>query len=175
VERHQIKPEEIDQVNIKTLDRVGQFLADTKIETIFDAQFSLPYALAMLLLGQKPGPEWLSEENMFRNEKVKAIEKKIKIEVDPEAEKIFAQESGEAIMSTVEIKTTQGKVYTEQMKYPKGSPRNPFTPKGLTEKFKMVSSALFSEKRVERLLEEINRLDKVENISNLMELLREER
>ena len=75
LEQHPIKPEEIEAINIKTLERAAQFLSDTKIETVFDAEFSLPYALAMLLLGQKAGPEWLSEENMFRNEKVKARSK----------------------------------------------------------------------------------------------------
>lgn len=174
LEQHLIKPEEIEIINIKTLERSAQFLSDTEIKTIFDAQFSLPYALAMLLLGQKAGPEWLSEENMFHNEKVKEIEKKIKIQVDSDAEKVFAKESGEAMMSTVEIKTNQGNVYREQVKYPKGSPRNPFTPEELTEKFKIVTSSLFSEKKIAQLLKEINRLDEIENISDFTGLLHQE-
>jgi len=172
VEQHRINPEEVEEIRIKTLDRAAQFLSDTKIETIFDAQFSLPYALAMLLLNHKAGPEWMSEENMFRNEKARTIAQKVKIKVDPDAEELFSRESGEAMLSTVEIQTTGGKVLAERVKYPKGSPRNPFTPEELTDKFQTIASSLFSKKRIEQVLDAINRFEKLENVATFMDLLR---
>jgi 2-methylcitrate dehydratase PrpD len=169
--QYQLKAEDIKEVNIWTLERAVQFLSDLKIETIFDAQFSLPYAIAMVLLNQKEGPEWMSEENMFHNVKVKKIEEKVRLFIDPEAEKLFFQENGEAMLSTVEIKTKGNGTFLEKVKYPKGSPRNPLTEEELIEKFKTVGSSLLGPKRIDTILKLINGLEKLEEISTLTGLL----
>ena len=169
--QYQLNAEDIKEVNVWTLERTVQFLSDLKIDTIFDAQFSLPYAIAMILLNQKEGPEWMSEENMFRNRKVKEIEEKVRLFVDPEAENLFFQENGEAMLSTVEIKTKGDGTFLEKVKYPKGSPRNPLTGEELAEKFKTVASSLLGVKKINTILELINALEKLDDVSTLMGLL----
>ena len=173
-EENDIHAKDIESVKVKTLKRAVDYLVSPDIETIYDAQFSLPYAIAMSALQKKPGPEWMSRENMFENPEAAAVAKKVTMEIDTSAERIFFEESGLAIPSRVEVKTVDGRIYDENIKYSKGTPNNPFTAVELTDKFESLASALFSDKRIDEILETIGRLEKLEDISILMGLLRAE-
>jgi len=164
----------IESIKVKTLKRAVDFLSDQKMETIYDAQFSLPHAVSMIVLGKKPGPEWMSEENMFHNLEAKAIAERVMMEVHPSAEQVFFDENGLAIPSTVEVKTTDGRNFQEDIKYSKGTPKNPFDEEELKDKFRTLASSLFSQKRVDEIIETVESLDKLDDISDLTKLLKEE-
>ena len=173
-EQNTIDPEDIDWIKVKTIGRAVDFISNLKMETIFDAQFSLPHAISMVALGRMAGPEWMSEENMFHNPMARAVAEKVKMEADPSAEQVFFEENGLAIPSSVEIRTKDGRVFQEQIKYSKGTPNNPFNRAELEDKFTTLASSFFSKKRVDRILEEIGCLEKLEDISVLVNLLRKE-
>ena len=173
-EENHISAQNIASVKVKTLGRAVDFLSSPKMESLYDAQFSLPHAVAMLALGKKPGPEWMSEENMFHNPEAADIAYKVKMEVDPTAEEVFNEEKGLAIPTTVEVKTVDGKIYKESIKYSKGTPNNPFKPEELRDKFKTLASSLFSEKRIAEIINAVESLDKLDHISELTQLLKEE-
>jgi 2-methylcitrate dehydratase PrpD len=173
-EENSIHNDEIEAISIKTLQRAVNFLSNRRMETIFDAQFSLPHAISMLALQKKPGPEWMTEDNMFHNSEAKAVAEKIKMDVDPIAEEVFFKENGLAILSTVEVKTKQGKTYHEEVKYSKGTPNNPFTKEELKDKFRTLASSVLSERRINRIIDTVEKIEKLENISILARLLKEE-
>lgn len=173
-EENHISAQNIASVNVKTLGRAVDFLASPKMESMYDAQFSLPHAVAMLALGKKPGPEWMSEENMFHNKEAAAVARKVTMEVDPTAEEIFNEEKGLAIPTAVEVRTGDGKIYQESIKYSKGTPNNPFKPEELRDKFTTLASSLFSEKRIAEIINTVESLDKLDHISELTELMKEE-
>ena len=85
------------------------------METMYDAQFSLPHAFSMVALGKKPGPEWMTDENIFHNPVAKSIAEKVSMQVDPAAEQVFNDQKGLAIPTEVEVKTVDGKVYRENV------------------------------------------------------------
>lgn len=172
-EDNDINANNIESIKIKTLKRAVDYLLAPTMETIYDAQFNLPYAISMLALRKKPGPEWMSHENMFHNSEAKTIAEKVIMEVDPNAEQIFFEEQGLAIPSHVEVKTVDGRTYEEAIKYSKGTPNNPFTTEELNDKFKTLASSLFSEKEIDKILEMIRSLEKLEDISILVSLLKE--
>jgi 2-methylcitrate dehydratase PrpD len=136
--------------------------------------FSPPHAISMLALRKRPGPEWMSEDNIFHNPEAAAIAEKVTMEVDPTAEEIFSAEKGLAIPSTVEVKTKDGKLFQEHIKYSKGTPNNPFTVVELRDKFKTLASSLFSEKRIDRIIEAVESLERRDDILDLIGLLEEE-
>jgi len=103
-EENDIDAKNIDSVKVKTLKRAVDYLLAPKMETIYDAQFNLPHAISMLALRKKPGPEWMSQANMFHNPQAKAIAEKVVMEVDPTAEQIFFEEKGLAIPSIGVVK-----------------------------------------------------------------------
>ena len=173
-EENHISAQNIASVSVKTLGRAVDFLASPKMESMYDAQFSLPHAVAMLALGKKPGPEWMSEENMFHNREAAAVARKVTMEVDPTAEEIFNEEKGLAIPTAVEVRTGDGKIYQESMKYSKGTPNNPFKPEELRDKFTTLASSLFSDKRIDAIIETVESLDQLDQISEITVLLKEE-
>jgi 2-methylcitrate dehydratase PrpD len=144
------------------------------METIYDAQFSLPHAVSMLALRKTPGPEWMTRENMFHNPEAKAVAEKVQVEVDPLAEEVFFKENGLAILSHVEVETVEGKTYKEEVRYSKGTPNNPFTEEELKGKFRTLASSLFSEKRISKIIETVEALDELDDISTLIKLLKKE-
>ena len=174
LEENNIRSKDIESINVKTLKRAVDFLSSPKMETIYDAQFSLPHALSMIALGKKPGPEWMSEENMFHNQDATAIAQKVTMEIDSAAEEIFDKEKGLAIPATVEVKTADGKIYVASVKYSKGTPNNPFDVKELKDKFETLASSVFSERRIENIISAIERLDELKDISEFTDLLRKE-
>jgi 2-methylcitrate dehydratase PrpD len=165
---------DIESVKVKTLGRAVDFLWSPKMDSMYDAQFSLPHAISMLALRKRRGPEWMSEDNIFHNPEAAAIAQKVTLEVDPTAEESFTEEKGLAIPSTVEVETSDGKVFNESIKYSKGTPNNPFTVEELRDKFKTLASSLFSEKRIDEVIEAVESLEKRDDILDLIELLEEE-
>mgnify|MGYP006277119207 CR=1 FL=1 len=172
VQQEQLRPEMMDSILVKTLKRAVDFLASPKMDTMYDAQFSLPHALSMVALGKKPGPEWMSYENIFSNAEAKSIAEKVKMEVDEEAEKIFNNEKGLAIPSEVIVTTKDGKIYREDLLYSKGSPKNPFTNDELIDKFKILSSSVLNESKINEVINIVRNLDEMDDISALMRVLR---
>jgi len=153
LEENEITAEDIDSVKVRTLNRAVDFLSNINMETIFDAQFSLPHAVSMLALRKTPGPEWMSEENMFHNPVAKAVAERVAMEVDPSAEQVFFEESGLAIPSTVEVR---------------------FDREELEDKFKSLASSVFTKKRIDKILENIYRLEDLEDVSVLVDLLKKD-
>ncbi len=168
-----INTEDIEYINIKTIKRAIDLLSSPeKVESIINAQFSLPHAVSMIALKKLPGHEWMSEENIFHNREAEAVAKKVKLEVDPVAEKIFSEEKGLAIPSAVEVKTYDGRIFKKTVKYSKGTPQNPFTKQELKDKFKVLASTVFDEKQISAIIETVESLETVSNISILTKLLK---
>lgn len=170
---HNISARDIRSVKIRTLQRAVDFLSDKKMSTIYDAQFSLPHAVAMLALRKTPGPEWLTNENMYHNREAMAIADKVMMEIDPSAEEIFFKENGLAIPSHVEIQTVQGETFQVQTKYSKGTPKNPFTIEELKAKFRLLTASLMDEKRISKIIATVDSIESLKDISILTRLLKE--
>ena len=98
---------------------------------------------------------------------------KTRIQLD-EITKHFNEEKGLAIPSTVEVKTIEGKIYQHSIKYSKGTPNNPFSGAELRDKFKTLTSSLFNEKRTAEIIDAVESLNTLDDISELTELMKEE-
>ena len=171
-EENNIAAKDIKSVKIKTLKRAVDFLSDPEMQTIYDAQFSLPHAIAMVALRKKPGPEWMDEANMFHNPAAKSVASKVKMEEDLTAEQIFFEEKGLAIPSRVEVETVDQKTFVEEIKYSKGTPNNPFKEEELKDKFVTLASSLFNAKHIDKIMQRVDSLERLDDISDLTTLLK---
>ncbi|MCF8077899.1 MAG: MmgE/PrpD family protein [Desulfobacterales bacterium] len=166
-----IDPEEIEGIEVHTVKRAVDFLFDTKMNSLYDAQFSLPHALSMIALKKKPGPEWMQPENIFDHPVAKQIASKVTMQADQTAEKVFDEEKGAAIPATVIVTTVSGQRHTNQKKYSKGTKNNPFTEKELKEKFNTLASSALDDDRVEKIQSMVENLETVGDVSDLLKLL----
>jgi len=162
----------IASVNVKTIKRAVDYLSDIRMNTLYDAQFSLPHAISMVALGKEPGPEWMKEENIFGNPEARSIAEKVRMHVDPDAEQVFNDQKGLAIPSTVEVRTIDGVTYQENVEFSKGTPNNPFSVDELKDKFRTLASSLMDQNRIEEIIKTVDSLDSCSAISDLIALLK---
>lgn len=133
--------------------------------TLLDAQWSVPWAVAMILLGMKPGPEWYRDENL-KDQKILETMKKVKVELDPRAEEIYPEKT----VAIVEL-FTKRQHFAERVDYPKGDPENPMTAEETRGKFRYLASYVLKQRRIERTIEIINNLERIGNMTELTEFL----
>jgi 2-methylcitrate dehydratase len=87
---------------------------------------------------------------------------------DPEIEKVFP-----ALQRViVNITTTDGRMFTKQLDYPKGDPRNPLTDQEVEEKFAALAEGVLSQRAQQKLKDAIWNLEKAGSVSQLMALMK---
>ncbi|MCS6874319.1 MAG: MmgE/PrpD family protein [Pyrinomonadaceae bacterium] len=166
---HNLKPEEIESVEIYTLKRAAEILADEKkyvIDSRETADHSLPYCIAAAIVRRRLTTEEFSPEAL-RDEKILSNIQKIKAVLEPSFESRFPLEQP----CRVVIKTFDGRILQQERRFPKGDPRDKLTVEELKEKFRHLANWTLGEKQQERIFETIYNLESVEKISDLMKLL----
>jgi 2-methylcitrate dehydratase PrpD len=169
VSENGIKIQDIEQVIVRVQRLVAENFAIYEPEYMIQAQFSIPYAITMVLMGEPTGPNWFTE-NMLKNPKVCEFQNKIKLEEDPIAtKKCYTDHTSP---STVEIITKNGKRFNKHVEYPKGEPENPFTEQDHIDKLTNMASWLgMNQIRIDELIHTLNRLEELDTISKLASLL----
>lgn len=160
ITEHDISPTSIDRIHVQSFGRVAQLLDYAPANEI-DVQFSLPYVMVMGLLGKSPGYEWLAEAN-FRDPRTLAMLKKVSVEVDPEAERKFRDEGNES--STVLV-NVGGKEFKAFVIHPRGL----LTHEELHDKFRGLAVPLLGRSASEGVIEAIEHLEDLSNVSSLLQ------
>jgi 2-methylcitrate dehydratase PrpD len=178
VNQHNIQGKDIEEVTVRICTTFHSTLFNPperryKPGTVVDAQFSIPYTVAVTILRRQ------ALQTEFTNDTIKdpeilALTAKVKGIADLEYEKLYPDK----YPTTVTIRTKSGNEYSQYTEIPKGDPENPIykeDPKifnsEIEEKFtKLVKSSLFKE-RVEPLIKTVNELDKISDINMLTRYL----
>ena len=109
----------------------------TEIVGCGSAKMSIPYSVAVTICRGKAGMQEY-EINGTTNEEILDLTRKVTVEVDDEMSVNFPEKQ----TASVEVTTTAGMVYYEEVDYPKGEPENPMSVDEVKEKF--VSLTMFS-------------------------------
>ncbi len=154
----------VNKYSIKVLTVPVETKADPK--TVVDAQFSLPYAIAV---GMVKGKETIDEytNTSIRDPKVLELARKVKWVLDPEAEKVYPK----YYPCTVEVTMKDGKKYTSHVDYPKGDPENPVTWDEAVEKFRFMSGHHTGRVEQDRIIELVGNLEKLEKLDELISVI----
>jgi 2-methylcitrate dehydratase PrpD len=135
--------------------------------THVDAQFSLPYAIAVALCKNRSGVDEFRKEALGDSD-VLALVDKVTWEVDPEAEKVYPK----AYPTTVVATLYDGRTFESHFNYPRGDPENPASIEEIVNKFTLLTEKCVDQKKRKQIVEEFNRIDKIDDISVLGDLLR---
>ncbi len=131
--------------------------------SIVDAQFNLPYLLALCVSGHPPS-EGLSESHLT-DPHVLSLLKKVRLELDQEADKLYFDKG--IMASTIIIETKSGERFEKSVLIPKGSPENPMSREELEKKFLILSSPVVGNNKALRIVEKIRELEKLRDVSIL--------
>ncbi len=173
VKKHDLKPEQIESVTIRSLARAADILSDpSKYDprTKETADHSLPYVIAAAIVDRQVTPVQFKPHKIM-DPRIREQLHKVKVVADPEIEKLFP-----ALQRVhVTIRTTGGKEFTEQLDFPKGDPRNPLSDKEIEEKFEALAGPVMSKDARRKAIGAIWKLEKQKSITQLMKLFKAKR
>jgi 2-methylcitrate dehydratase len=170
VKSNDLKPDQVIKIQIRSLARAADILSDpSKYDprSKETADHSLPYVIAAALAERQVTPVQFTMEKIM-DPTIRAQLQKVEVVADPEIEKVFP-----ALQRViVNITTTDGRMFTKQLDYPKGDPRNPLTDQDVEEKFAALAEGVLSQKAQKKLKDAIWNLDKIGSVSKLMALMK---
>lgn len=134
-----------------------------KPQTVVDAQFSLPYAIAV---GICKGRETIAEytEEAIKDPYVLDLASKVKWVLDPEAEAVYPK----YYPCTIIVKTKDGRQYVSHVDYPKGDPENPVSFSETIEKFRFMAGHTIDKNKMDRIVDMVSRMEKLEYVDELI-------
>jgi 2-methylcitrate dehydratase PrpD len=139
--REDIKPDQVADVLIAMADYPLSHALVRPLErklnptSVVDAQFSAPFAAAVSIVKRRAFVDEYSETGI-RDPEVLAMIKKVRWEVDPEAERLWPKR----YPCQVTITLTDGRKATSRVEWPKGDPENAVTKPELSQKFMTLAS-----------------------------------
>ena len=163
---HDIKPDEIQEVTIFALEWLKRQEIYRPID-IVDAEFSIPYTAAMVLLGLRAGPSWYKPENLD-NPLVQDLSDKVRVLVDPELDRGYYEKGQMSAGARIVTNWGEFEVYQE---VPRGDPRNPLTLEEVEAKFVDQARLVLSENQVEEVIKLIGHMEDLDEITELMAVL----
>jgi 2-methylcitrate dehydratase len=169
IKSNDLHPDQVEKVQIRSLARAADILSDpSKYDprSKETADHSLPYVIAAALVDRQVTPVQFTMEKIM-DPKIREQLAKVEVVADPEIEKVFP-----ALQRVVvNITTTDGNSFSNQLDFPKGDPRNPLTDQEVEEKFAALAEGVLSDKAQKRLKDAIWSLEKVGSVEKLMALM----
>jgi 2-methylcitrate dehydratase PrpD len=164
---HLLTPEDIAAVAVFTYGiaalAVGKGV--TARDTFVNAQFSIPYVIAVCILDGDLGPRQLTEKRMT-DPALLALAQKVTVHTDEALNRVYPDKTS----SRVEIVLKDGRRLTRQVDIPRGDPRDPLAADGIADKVRRFASGRHAE-RTERIIDLIMNLEKLPDIRSLTDEL----
>jgi 2-methylcitrate dehydratase PrpD len=161
---HDLKPAEIERIHIEGFREITR-LRNPAPTTLIEAQYSIPFSIALALAYGGIGPGELEEEKL-QDRALLEMAQKVKLSVDPE----FVQAFPERTALRVTVHTGRG-AFATTVEYPRGNPENPLSDAELTDKFLGLVAGILGEERSRKLGKVAQHLEELDNVKRLTELL----
>jgi 2-methylcitrate dehydratase len=170
VHEHDLKPDQVERIHIRSLARAADILADpSKYDphSKETADHSLPYVIAVALVDRQVSPLQFTDEKIH-DPTIRAQLRKVEVVADPQIEQVFPVLQ----RVVVSIHTTSGRSFMKQLDFPKGDPRNPLTDDEIEAKFDSLAEHVMDADARTRVKDAVWNLDKQGSIRDLMALLK---
>jgi len=170
--RQGVRSKDVKQVLIKAnTETIKGLCYPTEVKlrpvTHVDAQFSVPYGVAVSICKNKAGVDEFRKE-VLNDPEVLALVDKVGWEIDPEADAVYPK----AYPATVIATLNDGREVSSHFDYPKGDPENSASMEDVERKFHLLTEKFFEKEKRDRIVEAVGGLQTLENIDALAELLR---
>lgn len=170
VEKHDLRPDEIDNINVLVEGFVEQPVWLNKdIRHVHDAQFSIAHGIAIGAHRPTPGRDWQDPKNVF-SPSVLALMEKVTHEVHPDYVNAITTH-GNARPTKVEIRA-RGKTFEAARHYPKGSPSpdpsSLMTTEELVQKFCHNAESALTPRAIDGIVNAVLDLDQTPNFAAVM-------
>jgi 2-methylcitrate dehydratase PrpD len=162
---HRVDPREVHRVTVRSMAPLVDWFQIRRPATMVDAEFSVPHAVAMTLLG-RPRPDWWLEANRTDPD-VLALMDRVSVELDEAAQAEYARHRNSArIPATVVIETPRG-TFERTRKLCHGGPDDPMTWQEIEKKFRELAEPVIGGRRAAAVLQMVTELEAVGSLDEL--------
>jgi 2-methylcitrate dehydratase len=162
-------PEDISEIRIETVTTAIRLMAGDPDkwapENRETADHSMPYTVAVALIhgdvqGQHFGSRYLTDPG------IRALAQRVKVQASAEAD----ERMPEAMLCRMEIVTHAGALHRTSVEYHRGHWKNPMSDAEVEAKFRKLASGVLDERRAERLLEGLWRIETLPDAGEIVRL-----
>ena len=171
VQEHDVQPEQVKQITIGMLETGIPVICEpaarkSRPTNVVEAQFSLPFGVAVALLKRRAGLDEFSEA-MLADAAVGALMSKVGYEPDPQLEKNYPKEWP----AWARVSLNTGQEVSAQVRFPKGDPENPLSWDELTAKYVDLATAVWTDARADRVCEAVRALEDASDLRGVTQEL----
>lgn len=168
-----ISVNEIENINVQLVSTALPIVCEPynqKInpKSVVDAQFSLPFGIAVALLEGKALLEQYNESKLT-NAKINSLMKLVTYESNKDLDKEFPKKWP----AVAEVTLKNGEKFKSKIEYPKGDPENKLSWDEIVDKFKYLSDIYCTDDEKDKIINNIKSFELMDNISELMRGIRE--
>ncbi|CAN5501908.1 MmgE/PrpD family protein [soil metagenome] len=133
----QLEADEIEGVEVAGFWELEKLFLRYRPADLIDAQFSLPYTCAQVLLRTPPGPEWFTADRL-EDEAALRLASRVTVSTDPAVE-AARREDPSALQARVTLKLRDGRVLDDECAIAHGHPSDPLSDAELVAKFRVLA------------------------------------
>jgi 2-methylcitrate dehydratase PrpD len=164
--RENLQAEEIEGVRVEVSEQAIRSVMHPeerkyKPETVVDAQFSLPYCLAVAGLFRRVTPREFERE-CLRDESILSFAHKVEAYPVETFTKLYPSHNG----CRVTVKA-RGKAFVHEVKDSKGDPEAPLLSREIELKFKGLTDGILKASSQEKIIEAIGKLENLDSIEGI--------
>jgi 2-methylcitrate dehydratase PrpD len=161
LKRQPLDPEMVEKITIRSFFEVMRNLSVKHPPNIMDAMFSLPFQVAVTLIGHSPHTGLYEED--LRDPKVLSLADRVSLEPDEEADQVFLKKR--LTPSKVTIRMKDGREFQSRVDIPSGSPEKPVSRSELLDKYKLLVSRVLGKEKAAQSMEQIMEIEKLPNVA----------
>jgi 2-methylcitrate dehydratase PrpD len=160
VARHQIDPDQVEHVLVESTSGIHRNFDVRAPASVVDAQFSIPPLVALTLAGFSPA--FGIAMDRLGEPRVQRLIDKVEVGLDPDADRIFAEERH--IPSTVTVTLANGEILRHSQRSPSGDPEHPLSRADVEAKFRQLAGSVTSPERIEHIIQFVDELETVPSV-----------
>ncbi len=173
--RQGVHPDMVDKIIAKVSDFSIRVLCNPpeqkyRPQTHVDAQFSLPYTIAVALHKNQAGVNEFKKQARY-DPQILALAEKVIWELDPAAEAVYPKAYPATLVATLK----DGKTYTAQVEFPRGDPENPASGEEIIQKFEALTRDRTDDSTQSSIRDLVEHFEDVDSVPSLGDLCRRRR
>jgi 2-methylcitrate dehydratase PrpD len=168
VAENQFEPTEIGRIEIFSTQPLADYFGRKDPRSFVDVEFSIPYALALKLLGI-PHSAWYRPEN-WKNQAVVDLASRVSVSTEDEYQDLYLKlgRASARIPVRVEVTLTSGDKLVRYCDIASGSPQKPMDPQARRAKVLDLTGERLAPDAQNKLMREVENLDGVDDIRPIL-------
>jgi 2-methylcitrate dehydratase PrpD len=167
-EQNDFKPEDIREIIVGGIEKLITHHAIYQPKDLMMAQYSIPFCVALSIYYDPTDPGSFSEKNL-KDKKILAMMRKVRLKVDHEIE-----QKGWDRAARISVVLANKQRRSTLVVHFKGTPKNPMSQSEVEDKARKLTRSLLPPRQLERLVENIDSLEKLDDVSSIAASLRNE-